>query len=390
MKDLYRRNNLESGESNAVKIHGIENGFEEDREAAFSIFLNQARKDVYDNTHRTLKSIGRLRTTFNLNTVDWKNNNSDYVALTQKPIIRHQSTEKNEPVFQNKKSFNEGTTFNTNKKSTSKIKNENVHSTFNSNRDNSASSDSKSQNLQVLLQKFAWICGVSFFVVIVWLMFFGRDSGMEAEAPKKQYKYAANRIVNVYRKPSLSETIVASLKKYEDVTVNPVKSKGEWDFVNIGEKGAYVLREELTFGSGEKKLLEDCRMDGVARPESSELLLYRPTGIHKLIISNPPGKDALLKMKSSHGKTAFFAYIRGGENFIVENIAEGDYYFEFSIGDNYGPSCGIFLDETYVVRDEEPKYFNSRLDGFKQYPKTITYVLKSEIFNTKRIPMQNF
>ncbi len=390
MKDLYRRNNLESGESNVVKIHGIDNsGFEEDREAAFSILLNQTRKNVYDNTHKTLKSIGLLRTKFNLNTADWKNNNSDYVALFQKSDFR-QSAKKGDSVFQSSATHNETSKSNIDEKSTSNIRRENVNPTFSRDQYNTPLPDHKNSKLNVLVQKSAWACGAVFLGVMIWLMFSGHDSGVEAGVPKKQNKYAINRSVNVYSKPSLSETVVATLQKYEDVTVNPVKSKSEWDFVDVGENGAYILKEELALGSGENKLREDCRMDGVTRPETSELLLYRPTGIHKLIISNPPGSDALLKMKSSHGKTMFFAYIREGENFIVENIAEGDYYFEFSVGDNYGPSCGRFLDEAYVVRDQEPKYFSPTLDGFKQHPKTISYVLKNEIFNTKRIPMRDF
>ncbi|MGI1679062.1 MAG: hypothetical protein K6L75_10045 [Cellvibrionaceae bacterium] len=388
MKDLYRRNNLTSGETQATKIHGIEGGFEEDREAAFSILLNKERKVVYDITHKTLKAIGRLRTRNDLNTADWKKNNSDYVALVSEVPAKNR-IKKDESVFQlssdDQKNSEASNKINRGRRAT-----ENVNPLHNNFQDKDGALSNRNVKMTVLLQKLAWVCGASFFIVLLWLMFSENNTGVETELQEKENKYAVNRAVTAYVKPSVSETVVATLEKYEDVTVVPSRSQGDWDFVEVGENGAYILKEELALGKGEQKLIETCRAAGVTRPESGEMPLYRPTGIHKLILSNPPGKDTLLKMKTSQGKTTLVAYVRGGENYIIDNIAEGDYYFEFSIGENYGPACGRFLDEAYAVRDQEPKYFTATKEGFKQFPRTVSYVLKNELFNTKRIPMRHF
>ncbi|MGH1471670.1 MAG: hypothetical protein ACRBCS_10785 [Cellvibrionaceae bacterium] len=403
MKDLYRRNNLHSGESRTSKLHSIENAFEEDREAAFSILLNTERKKVYDFSHETLRAIGRLREKNDLNTTEWRKANSDYVILSSEAPIK-KNKNKNESVFyQPTDNQSVGSSRNASDSvnrprdnndlrhnNSGKFNQESVNPLLESGSDDEGILKKVSSKMSDLFQRFTWVFGVCLFVVMLWLMFSEDNAGSKTEFIEKETKHAVNPVVTAYSKPSISETVVATIERYDDVTVVPSKSISNWDFVEVGENGAYILKSELGEGRGEVQFVETCRASGTTRPESGEVSLYRPTGIHKLIISNPPGKDTLLKMKSSRGKASLVAYVRGGENFTVDNIAEGDYYFEFSIGDNYSPACQRFLDDAYAIRDEEPKYFTATKKGLELLPRTISYVLKNEIFNTKRIPMRHF
>lgn len=401
MKDLYRRNDLSSGESNPAKIHAIDGGFQEDREAAFAVFLNEERKKIYDATHETLKIIGRLRTKLDLNSEEWKKNNPDYVELAQDiesddTLIRSSKKKNTDRVFGDdgiSPTSTSGSAF------SSSEANSSHHSTEHKISENFKNSTQPkisrltgwfTPQISKLTQRFAWVFGVGFFGIMMWLMFSEEHAGIGPEIKERDYKHIAVNSVNAYSSPSETATVIDTLSQYDDVVVITKESIADWDFVELGEEGAYILKAALGDGKGERALVETCRVAGVNRPETSELSLYRPTGIHKLIISNPPGKDTILKMKSSRGKTSLIAYVRGGENFVVENIAEGDYYFEFSIGENYGPACGRFLDEAYAIRDQEPKYFTAIQDGFERLPRTISYVLKNEIFNTKKIPMRHF
>lgn len=60
MKDLYWRNGLRPRESDRVKIHGAR-GSDAEREAAFTILLNDEKKLEYDSAHRALSRVGYLR-----------------------------------------------------------------------------------------------------------------------------------------------------------------------------------------------------------------------------------------------------------------------------------------------------------------------------------------
>lgn len=60
MRDLYWRNGLRPRESDRVKIHAAA-GSDQEREAAFTILLNDEKKAVYDSAHRALSRVGYLR-----------------------------------------------------------------------------------------------------------------------------------------------------------------------------------------------------------------------------------------------------------------------------------------------------------------------------------------
>lgn len=60
MKDLYRRNRLRPRESNRLRIHNAD-GNDEDREAAFTVLLNERKKREYDRVHATLSKVGYIR-----------------------------------------------------------------------------------------------------------------------------------------------------------------------------------------------------------------------------------------------------------------------------------------------------------------------------------------
>lgn len=351
MKDLYRRNKLSPLESDLVKIHSSQSDTAADQEAAFTILLNKEKKAEYDRAYRVAKTIGLLRSRMRVkDRSEWRSECGDFVSVITDPI----------PV--------------------------------------SPARPKTPLELPKLLQPrrnsiaLASVVGIVFLLgLIAFLSGPSKEEEDEQALVGVSEKHVRDAIVNVRSSPDPEAPVVAQLNRYQDVQVSGQHSSGEWDGIMIGNGVGYVRDVTLGAGPGERALISDCRARASSRrPANGEYLGFTQLGRHTLILINPPGDDAVVKLKDEMGAPVLFIYVHGGATTSIEDVPEGNYRIEHVIGKNFSSDCGIFLDDVKAYRDPIQKRFASKFEGQESYSATITYTLKSGGFDLEPIRLNEF
>ncbi|MEX1033494.1 MAG: SH3 domain-containing protein [Cellvibrionaceae bacterium] len=347
MKDLYRRNNLRPRETNRVKIHNCD-GNEADKDAAFTILLNQDKKAEYDRVHATLSAIGYVRRHLGLvGKSNWRKRYGDFLATNV-------DADRSEPRRGPKQA--------------------------------------KKVVVEALL---SWPVVGLVLLSLVPLAYFSLLHGERGDATflpdDDRPMYVTSSNVQVHAAPDPQAPSMATLNEFQDVEVDSEQSTGRWAYVRLDDaRGGYVLKQNLARGSGEPAQTAKCREYGVWRPESGQHLATGRTGSNTLIVVNPPGLDALVKLKDHEGNTEVFFYVRGGETVTVDAIPDGRFQLQYAIGENYSPACGRFVDNMQAKLDPEFMTFANTSQGLTRQTSTATRTLKSGAFNFSAISNRTF
>lgn len=321
MKDLYRRNKLRPRESDRVEIHNCA-GSDADKEAAFTILLNDEKKAEYDRVHTTLSNIGYVRRHLGLGgKSNWRLRYDDFLHPVEPETRRRSQARRSGPTLARKGAF---------------------------------------------ASLFSWpvvtFALLTLLPVVYLALVYGDQDKVALEEGFDTRMHTVGSQVAVYPTPDTASASVMQLEQFHDVTVDPQQSTRRWAYVRLGdERAGYVLKQELAEGSGETAQVAKCREYGTWRPENGQHLDSGRTGKNTLIVVNPPGKDALVKLKDHEGNTEVFFYVRGGETAMVDTIPEGRFQFQYAVGENYSPNCGRFLDNMQAMLD--PKFMTFSADA---------------------------
>lgn len=346
MKDLYRRNKLRPRASDRVEIHNCA-GSEEDKEAAFTILLNEQKKAEYDRVYTSLIRIGYIRRHLGLGgRSNWRIRYDDFLHPAE-PDARRVSKP----------------------------------------RKSGAASKVGAITWPVVL--------FALMVLLPWvyLALMHGDQGKVAlgQGLERRSMHTVSSNVAVHAVPDTASASVAELPKFWDVAIDPRRSSRRWAYVQLGDDGAgYVLKQHLAPGSGEVAQVAKCREYGFARPENGQHLDSGKAGKNTLIVVNPPGQDAAIKLKDHEGNTEVFFYVRGGEAATVETIPDGRFQFQYAVGDNYSPACGRFLDNMQAMLDPKFMTFGSGGSGPTGVDSVATQTLKTGTFDHSIIANRAF
>lgn len=349
MRDLYRRNKLRPRESDRVEIHNCA-GSDADKEAAFTVLLNAEKKAEYDRAHTTLSNIGYVRRHLGLGgKSNWRLRYDDFLHPAEADPPRSTSkARKPAPV--------------------------------------------PKSGAALLL---SWPV-VSFALLILLplaylALVYGDQDKIALDQSFDKRMHTVSSQVAVYPTPDTDSARLMELEEFRDLTLDPEQSTSRWAYVQVGEEGAgYVLREALAAGSGEAGQVARCREYGIWRPENEQHLGSGRTGKNTLIVVNPPGKDALVKLKDHEGSTEVFFYVRGGETAMVETIPEGRFQFQYAVGDNYSPNCGRFLDNMQTTLDPKFMTFSASNSGPAGASSVATHTLKTGTYDHSIISNRSF
>lgn len=354
MKDLYHRNGLRPLEQDIVKIHNSRGENEGDSEAAFAILLNQERKKKYDKTHATLIKIGQLREHFGLNRRnDWHIRYADFVPDIFQPQISNTP-----PNFINEVA------------------------------------DTKKSEKSRLTNKTAIVVGLVLVLGLLWV--FSESSQRENandETVQEEYSetyYVTSDGAMIQQEPEIDSAAISALRQFEDVEVFPNKSKNPWKFVASDNAEGYVQSDALGAGSGESVYLSYCAASGIGRLNHGSPLLATDSGPHTLIIINPPGDDAIVKLKNQRSDDVISYYVHGGETLRLDNIPSGDFHLYYATGDQFSSRCGIFTDNLHAWKERTSLSFYLENKGQFEYPKTHSYGLKNEFANISSVDARYF
>jgi len=351
MRDLYLRNHLAPRESDPVKINNCEGGFAEDQEAAFSILLNDERKRVYDQTHQALEIIGFIRGHCDINTKAWSQKNGDFyqTVTTDIPLVPNSDDQKHEK---------------------------------------SSAPSSASRKKSGIHFSLFWV-PVLAIVVTVGLYFYLNQEHTDEPVAMLE-RHVVEDDVPVYRMDDKDSQEMTRLSQFKDVQVNPdLRSRG-WDYVELGANSGYVESSKLAEGSGYQAMIEACRSLGISRPESGQIAGSAATGTNRLLVSNPPGHDALVKLRNPGRDIVMIFYVRADSHISLEGIPEGPFTVFFATGENFSASCGRFLDHMEAFRDSKKYPFRATEENGVLYPALESFILKTELFGVDRIPAENF
>lgn len=317
MRDLYRRNNLRPLESDVVKISNCKSADQQDNEAAFIILLNQERKKQYDKVYSTLKTIGVLRERFSCKANAWNERYPDFIAeQPEKPVGE-------EP----------------------------------------APTDPKRNSNSYYIM--ATVCAV----VLLFVVFISTPSKNEntvgiADADQtKVLKHAIDDSVLVRDMPSMSANVIGEIRQFHDVEVEKGKAVNGWDYLLYKNIGGYIQQKQLAMGSGYDKYNTQCRGFGLTRPDHGASLFHPIEGPHALTVINPPGEDAIVKLKDSSTDDLLVYYLHGGHSITLNNVPEGEFWVLYATGENFSPHCGHFVDHMSAWRDIKRIKFVTTYDG---------------------------
>lgn len=350
MKDLYRRNKLRPRESDRVEIHNCA-GSDADKEAAFTILLNDEKKVQYDRVHSTLSNIGYVRRHLGLGgKSNWRVRYGDFLHPVEPEVRQSRQSRRTGPTLASKGAF------------------------------------ASLSSWPVVTFALLTLLPLAYLALV-----YGDQDKVALDQGFDKRMHTKGSQVAVYAIPDTASPSVMQLEAFRDVTLDPQQSTSRWAYVRLGdERVGYVLRQELAEGSGETAKIARCREYGTWRPENGQHLDSGRTGKNTLIVVNPPGKDALVKLKDHEGNTEVFFYVRGGETAIVETIPEGRFQFQYAVGENYSPNCGRFLDNMQAMLD--PKFMTfSASNGHPAGASSVaTHTLKTGTYNHNIISNSSF
>lgn len=349
MKDLYRRNHLQPLESNTVKIHNCTSDIPIDNEAAFAILLQKDRKQHYDKVYTTLNKIGRLRYRYKLSTVnDWHIDNGDFVFDPNRP-----SPDNFEKIVRPDRRF-----------------------------------------AQISWLNYYTIASF-ILIVVLFSVFFSTseqngDQIASGEGPEIIGKYALGDKTAIREAPQENAPSVGELNQYADINVLK-KNKGDgWDILEWNKKPAYIDSSMLAEGSGYEAYVQHCRSPTSTRPAHGKALLNARTGPHSLIIVNPPGYDAVVKLKNPSNEDVLIYYVYGGETLSLDDIPEGLYSFWYATGEAFNPGCGHFLENVRAWREKQTVNFYVRKERNVEYTTSHVLNLKNPLSDAQPIDLRKF
>lgn len=351
MKDLYRRNQLKPLESDVVKINNSHSDNPEDGEAAFAILLNSDRKKEYDKVYKAVTTIGQLRAHFGINNLNgWRHSYTDFAFDKIEEKI-----------------------------------------------DETSEIDDKVDNLTVNPKKHVsrtMMFGGAAMVLVMVLLFFV-DESEQADArnfveDQIVLMHAVADQIPIYMAEDINSPQIGMLNQFGDINVNFSRNSNDWYSVTIRDQVGYVKKQLLQEGSGENAHVEYCQQLGVANLEHGNRLLVTDTGTHTLIVMNPPGDDAVVKLKGENRHEVLSYFLKGGQSITLDNVPQGDFEFVYATGRNFSLPCGRFLENMKTWRANRKFHFDYEDHGEKQYSKTISYTLKSPLGSDTAISAQSF
>lgn len=314
MKDLYRRNRLEACEADPVKIHNCEGGSDAEKDAAYTILLNENKKIEYDRVYKAVQTIGYIRGHFGLSkSSNWHRQYSDFVRSDKEAII--------------------STKDNTENTSQQKTDDEPVE---------------KSRSSMPLIYTALAAVLVLFFV------YSSVNNEKEVGGISEKVLMHANSDIKVTIKTDPNSQVLKGFGKYDDVQMYIEDSKSNWVRLDLGGYEGFVPRAQLNEGSGEEAYIKSCAALGVpSRPKNGMQFIPYSKGEYVLVVVNPPGADAIVKLKNGREKEIGLFYIRGGSTVTLEDFPDEPFRIFYAHGTEYSASCERFLSKMNVMREKD-------------------------------------
>ncbi|GAB1267596.1 hypothetical protein NBRC116493_08490 [Aurantivibrio infirmus] len=330
MKDLYRRNNLKPCESDPVKIHNCEGGSEKDKEAAYTILLNENKKIEYDRVYKAVDSIGYIRAHFGLNkTSNWDQVYSDFVRSDKDQIVVKAESKSS---YQ-KDSFDK----------------------------------EPAKNTRRYLPLAFTAIGIALGLLLISSTLVSKP---KIDDPSETRLMHANRDIKVTLEADPDSQVLKSFDRYDDVRMIYERSKANWAVLDLGGYEGFVPRGQLNEGSGEEAYIKSCSILGASsRPENGTHFIPYSKGRYVLVVVNPSAVDAIVKLKDTLEKDIGFFYIRGGSTVTLENFPEETFRIFYAHGENYNANCERFLTKMQVMRERnfQTVYAGSRSQFSRTY-----------------------
>jgi len=344
MKDLYKLYGLKAyiNDESVIK-NAIAYSTSKDKKSGEYVLLHNGRKTVYDRTHQNLKLIGMIRAELDLTeTGHWDDRYSDFTYTKVKQRRRQsRATPPNSTVAKS-----------------------------------STAPDGY------------WSAGIIVvFLVMAIFWAVGSDSGRSAPTYKVKENsllHVTSSALNVREQPNTKALIVGKLKRYQDVYEDKGKGKQNWSYIRAKGQAleGYVSNKYIAYGDGYSGYISDCRKKGVIRPTNGSILSRKATGMHKLVVNNSPGMDALIKLKNRSSKTVVAFYVRAGKSASV-SVPEGSYQFQYATGSDYSNSCSRFLTNFHASKDPKFTKYKAKYSG-----KGVAYAVQT--YTLKRVSYGNF
>lgn len=335
MRDLYKQLGINPSISSKQTIsNAIESSNSTLKEDCRAVLLDPSRKAVYDRSHKTAAMIGALRSRMDLkNTYNWGREFSDFNRS-----VRRNAPKTDSPGF--------------------------IGSTF------------------YWIAKALGILG-KFWIAIVLLFVFlpviidaldgpetdsaptsrvnpGTPSSISPATPsinvppRKVYSsyYVTADALNMRSGPSGDYPVIEVLPKFETVQATVSNTAG-WLEVNKGENRGFVSAAFMEKGIGSVARMVSCRNNAGAPPIHGEVFISSSMGPNALEVKAPGGSDVIVKLKNKRGETILNGYVSSGRTHTFSSIPDGEFQFQYAMGNNYSRSCEVFTDNMRVNRDPE-------------------------------------
>lgn len=314
MKDLYRRNNLEACESDPVKIHNCEGGSDAEKDAAYTILLNENKKIEYDRVYNALQTIGYIRGHFDLSkTSNWHRQYSDFVRRENESIAPKKETIRKVPQ---QKADGEPS--------------ENLH------------------------RRMPWIYTAIAGVLALIFAYSSLDGETNSNTANETVLMHANKDLKATIKTDPESKVLKGFGKYDDVTMYTEQTNSNWVRLDLGGYQGFVPRDQLREGGGEDAYIKNCAAMGAAsRPKNGTHFIPYSKGDYVLVVVNPPGADAIVKLTNGRGKEIGMFYIRGGSTVTLDNFPDESFRILYAHGTDYSASCERFLSKMIVMKERD-------------------------------------
>jgi len=313
MKDLYRRNMLEACEADPVKIHNCVGGSDAEKDAAYNILLNENKKIEYDRVYKAVHAIGYIRGHFGLSrSSNWHRQYSDFVRSDKETIIA---------VKEN--------TANTSQQKTAEEPGENAS------------------------RRMPWVYTALAAVLALVFVYSSLDDEGKMNAVAEKILMHANRDIKVTIDTDKNSQVLKGFSKYDDVKMYAEGSNSHWVRLDLGGYQGFVPRAQLNEGGGEDAYIKTCAALGAAsRPVNGMQFIPYSKGEYVLVVVNPPGADAIVKLKNGRDKDIGLFYVRGGSTVTLENFPDESFRISYAHGTEYSAGCERFLSKMNVMREK--------------------------------------
>lgn len=353
MKDLYQKFGFTPYEVDKLKIHRMKDELSVTEDLDLGIILSEECKKSYDKIHQTLTLIGDIRHELKINNnSNWEVTYPDFYPVVQMPPNSIQSNTPTENDDQ-QESIKDGS------------------STFS--------------------KRFRFLIGApALLVAIIVFLFMSKNNEFAVDEENLEDMFIAVDGVNLYKEPDNTEAPIANLSQFQDVKVNPSRNEDGWSYVYVEEVQGYVRGTDLLSGTGEQGYLNNCKEASTTIPKNGEALVASSSGPHSLIVMNPPGEDAIVKLKSGRNKELLSYYVRGGESVEIGNVPGGSFQVSYATGSDYSYKCNIFTESFNAWEKASSLSFNYEERGSSRYPKKLLYSLKNQLEQADRIDGRRF